>query len=175
MKKLLLTLILSGFLLSCDDDYLDQVPDDRLTFEETFARRATVEQYLANIYSQIPSEFAQRYTTTENSGPWTGASDEAEYVWGFHMGNFLNIGDWNATTQNVSNLWSNFYRGIRAASTFIEAVDLCQDCDPAIISQYKAEARVLRAYYYYNLMRSFGPVILLGETPIPADADLDAL
>ena len=66
MKKLLLTFILSGFLLSCGDDYLDQVPDDRLTFEETFARRATVEQYLANIYSQIPSEFAQRYTTTEN-------------------------------------------------------------------------------------------------------------
>ncbi|MFD2826745.1 RagB/SusD family nutrient uptake outer membrane protein [Leeuwenhoekiella polynyae] len=175
MKKLFLTFILSGLLLSCGDDYLDQVPDDRLTFEETFARRSTVEQYLANIYSQIPSEFAQRYTTTQNSGPWTGASDEAEYVWGFHMGNFLNIGDWNATTQNVSNLWSNFYRGIRAASTFIEAVDQCQDCDPAIISQYKAEARVLRAYYYYNLMRSFGPVILLGETPIPADADLDAL
>ena len=49
MKKLIVTLILSGLLLSCGDDYLDQVPDDRLTFEETFARRCTVEQYLANV------------------------------------------------------------------------------------------------------------------------------
>lgn len=111
MKKIII--LCCGLLMfSCSDDYLDQVPDDRLTFKETFSKQSTVQEYLANIYSQFPNEFAQRYTTTDNSGPWTGASDEAEYVWGFHMGNFMNIGDWNATTQNVSNLWSNFYREV---------------------------------------------------------------
>lgn len=175
MKKLLIALLGSVTLLSCNDDYLDQVPDDRLTFEDTFNNETNVTRYLANVYSQIPGEYAQRYTTTQNSGPWTGGSDEGEYVWGFHMGNWLNIGDWNSTTQEVSNLWSNFYRGIRSASTFIANVDKCADCSPTDIIQYKAEARAVRAYYYYNLMRSWGPVILLGETPIPQDADLNAL
>ncbi|MEH6406223.1 MAG: RagB/SusD family nutrient uptake outer membrane protein [Leeuwenhoekiella sp.] len=174
MKKLLF-LISAFLLLACNDDYLDQVPDDRLTFKETFSKRSTVEQYLANVYSQIPSEMAQRYTTSNNSGPWTGGSDEAEYVWSFHMGNFLNQGNWNATTQEVSNLWSNFYRGIRSASTFIQNVNQCQDCSPDVIEQYTAEARVLRAFYYYNLMRSWGPVILIGDEPIAPDADLDAI
>ena len=122
MKKILI--LISGFmLLSCNDDFMDQVTDYRLTFAETFSKRSTAEQYLANVYSQIPSEMAQRYTTSNNSGPWTGGSDEAEYVWSFHMGNFLNQANWNATTQEVSNLWSNFYRGIRSASTFIQNID----------------------------------------------------
>lgn len=174
MKKILI-IFLGLLAVSCSDDFLDQVPDDRLTFDETFSKRSTVEQYLANIYFRIPNEAAQRYTTTENSGPWTGGSDEAEYVWGFHMGNNLNIGDWNATTQNVSNLWSNFYRGIRAATTFINNVDQCLDCSSDRLIQYKAEARVLRAFFYYNLVRSWGPVMIMGDTPIAPDASVEEI
>lgn len=173
MKKLILMCV--GILfLSCSDDYLDQVPDDRLTFDETFSTRNTVEQYLANVYSTIPSELDQRYLGS-NSGPWIGASDNTEYVWSFHIGNYMNVGDWNPTSQFVSNLWSNFYRAIRNASTLIQNIDMCKDCGEARTNQYIAEARTLRAFYYYNLLRSWGPLILMGEEPIPADADLDAL
>src|SRR5690606_27859834 len=140
---------------SCEDDFLDQVPDDRLTFDQTFSERRTVEQYLAAIYDQIPSELDQRYTSS-NSGPWIGGSDEAEYVWSFHMGNALNIGDWNPTTGHVSTLWSNFYRAIRSSSTFIHNIDKCMDCPPDITRRLVGEARVLRAYFYYNLVRLYG-------------------
>ncbi|PKD20386.1 glycan metabolism protein RagB [Salegentibacter salinarum] len=174
MKKIII-LCCGLMMLSCSDDYLDQVPDDRLTFDETFSKQNTVRGYLANIYSRFPNEFSQRYTTSANSGPWTGASDEAEYVWGFHMGNNLNIADWNATTQNVSNLWSNFYRGIRASTTLINSIDQCQNCSADIKEQYAAEARILRAFYYYNLMRSWGPILLMPETVVPTNANLDEL
>ena len=173
MKKILI-LIVSILLVSCNDDYLDQVPDDRLTFDETFSRRNTVRQYLANIYSRIPDEHSQRYVGA-GAGPWTAASDEADDTWSGNWANSLNIGDWNPTSQNVSNIWSSFYRGIRAASTFIQNVESCQDCTDSDILQYRAEARALRAFFYYNLIRSWGPVILLGEDPIPADADLSEL
>ncbi len=174
MKKIII--LCCGLLMfSCNDNYLDQVPDDRLTFKEAFSKQNTVEEYLADIYHQFPDEFDQRYTTSNNSGPWTGASDEAEYVWGFHMGNYLDIGDWNATTGEVSTLWSNFYRAIRESSTLINNVDQCQNCTDALKKQFIAEARILRAFYYYNLMRTWGPVILMGEDPIPPDADLNEL
>ena len=162
MKRIFFVAI-AFLLLACNDDFLDQVPDDRLTFDATFSQRNNVDQYLANIYSRIPNEMAQRYTTTQHSGPWTGASDEAEYVWSFHWGNYLDVGDWNATTGEVSSLWSNFYRGIRAASTFIQNVDNCQDCQPDRINQYKAEAKALRAFFYYNLC-------LLYTSPSPRDS-----
>ena len=175
MKNIVILFFAAFFITACDNDFLDQVPDDRLTFDETFSRRSTVDQYLANIYSQVPSEFAQRFTTNENSGPWTGASDDAEYVWSFHFGNFLNIGDWNPTSAEVSNLWSAFYQGIRSASTLIANIENCEDCTPIIESQYIAEARILRAFFYYNLMRSYGPVLLLPNTVIAPDADISEL
>ncbi|MAM18176.1 MAG: RagB/SusD family nutrient uptake outer membrane protein [Bacteroidota bacterium] len=173
MKRILI--ILTGIMLfSCNDDFLDQVPDDRLTFDETFESRNTVERYLASIYDQIPSELDQRYTAS-NSGPWIGASDNAEYVWSFHLGNYFNVGDWDPTTGHVSSLWSNFYRAIRASTTFMNNIDQCTDCSEDITNQYIAEARVLRAYFYYNLLRLYGPVILMGENPIPPDAGNEAL
>lgn len=36
--------------------------------------------------------------------------------------------------------------------------------------RYKAEARALRAMFYFYIMRLYGPVILLGETVTPPDA-----
>lgn len=177
-RYIMLRSLICSFLLwsvwSCDNDFLDQVPDDRLTFDQTFSERRTVEQYLSAIYDQIPSELDQRYTAS-NSGPWIGGSDEAEYVWSFHMGNALNLGDWNPTTGHVSTLWSNFYRAIRSSSTFIQNIDKCQDCPPEITNRLVAEARVLRAYFYYNLVRLYGPVLLMGDEPIAPDANLDEL
>lgn len=173
MKKFIL--LFTGLIFfSCNDDYLDQVPDDRLTFEETFSQRNTVEKYLANIYSRIPSELDQR-DTNNHSGPWMGASDEAEYWVSFHFGNFMDIGDWNADSGETNDQWSNYYGGIRDCSTLIQNISKCEDCSDERTSQYVAEARVLRAYYYYNLVRIYGPVLLMGEQPIPADADLKAL
>ncbi|MFP5436562.1 MAG: RagB/SusD family nutrient uptake outer membrane protein [Bacteroidia bacterium] len=173
MKKMIL--IVTGLIFfSCNDDYLDQVPDDRLTFEETFSQRSTVERYLANIYSRVPSELDQR-DTNSHSGPWLGASDEAEYWVSFHFGNFMDIGDWNAASGEVSDHWANYYGGIRDCSTLIQNIGKCANCSDDRTNQYVAEARILRAYFYYNLIRIYGPTILMGETPIPADADLSAL
>lgn len=172
----LFILISAPILLGgCNDDFLDQVPDDRLTFDETFSKENTVEEYLANIYNRIPQETNQRFVTSGNSGPWTAASDEAEYTWSFVWSNNMNIGTWDATTSEVSSLWSNFYRGIRAASTFIQSIDQCEDCSGQRKLQYTAEARTLRAYFYFNLIRTWGPVILMGEEPIDPDADLSGL
>ncbi|UOB18451.1 RagB/SusD family nutrient uptake outer membrane protein [Abyssalbus ytuae] len=173
MKKIIMTLLVL-LALSCNDDFFDQVPDDRLTFEETFSKKTTVEMYLTAVYNHVPSNFDQRYSAS-NSVPATGGSDEGEYVWSFHLGNYFNIGDWNPTTGHVNTLWSNFYQAIRSASTFMLNVNKCQDCTPTDIEKFTAEARVLRAFYYYNLIRLYGPVLIMPETPVEADADLDAL
>ncbi len=170
IKLLITTALISAFGVSCGD-YLDQVPDDRLTLEQTFANESTVEQYLANVFSVLPDELSQRFLAN-NAGPWTGGSDEAEYVWSFVLSNNMNIGTWNPTTGFVNDKWTNYYRGIRKASFFIEHVHECLDCVAQLEIQYKAEARALRAIYYYHLMRLFGPVVLVPDTPISPDADI---
>ncbi|MCG8308953.1 MAG: RagB/SusD family nutrient uptake outer membrane protein [Cytophagales bacterium] len=171
IKILIATVVTTLVSASCSD-FLDQVPDDRLTLEQTFANENTVEQYLANVYSVLPDELSQRHLAN-NAGPWTGGSDEAEYVWSFVSSNDMNIGTWNPTTGFVNDKWTNYYRGIRNASYFMEHIYECQDCVAQLEIQYHAEARALRAIYYYHLIRLYGPVVLLEDTPIPPDAPVE--
>lgn len=163
-----LILLLSG--ISCSG-FLDQVPDDRLTLDVTFEQRGHVEDFLANIYSRLPND-TQRFVGG-NNGPWTGASDEAEFVWPYYYQNEVNLGAWDATTGHVSDMWSNHYQGIRAATYFMENVEQCAQCDSGNVIRYKAEARALRAIFYYNLVRVFGPVITFGDDYLSPDASLE--
>ncbi|RYE23600.1 MAG: RagB/SusD family nutrient uptake outer membrane protein, partial [Sphingobacteriaceae bacterium] len=165
------------FITSCKKGFLDQVPNDRLTLDETFTNRATAEKFLNNIYAWIPDEFGQRNPNTgRNAGIWTGAADEAEFVWGFNQANNVNIGNWDANSGFVNDYWNNFYRGIRSASFFIANIDkVTQDITPEQINQYKNEARALRAMYYFYLIRIYGPVVLLGESVIEPDAPSESV
>ena len=178
MKRLLYISITVLSLSSCKK-FLDQVPNDRLTEGETFTSWATGQKFLNNIYSKVPDEFGQRdggrYNSSDNysnGGIWTGGSDEAEFLWDFVRSNFLNIGSWDASSDFVKAYWTNYYAGIRNAGIFIENADKMQDLQPQLITQYKAEARALRAIYYFQLVRIYGPVVLLGDKIIKPDENL---
>ncbi|NII26077.1 RagB/SusD family nutrient uptake outer membrane protein [Pseudoflavitalea sp. X16] len=178
MKRLLYIGIAFVALSSCKK-FLDQVPNDRLTEEETFNSWATGQKFLNNIYSKVPDEYGQRdggrYASSDNynnGGIWTGGSDEAEFLWDFVRSNFLNIGSWDASSDFVKTYWTNYYAGIRNAGIFIENAHKMQDLQPELITQYKAEARALRAIYYFQLVRIYGPVVLLGDKIIKPDENL---
>ncbi|WP_025145103.1 RagB/SusD family nutrient uptake outer membrane protein [Pedobacter jeongneungensis] len=180
MKKILIYTV--GALLVVGNygckKFLNQVPDDRLTFDQMYQKKATVEQALANVYSTIPDQDQDRSPSAlGNIGPWTAASDEADYT----LPNFsenVNTGAWDATSGSVNYHWQNFYRGIQAASSFMANVTKCTDCNLGgidIVNRYYNEARALRAIYYYYLVRQYGPVVLLGNDPIASDAPLAAI
>lgn len=166
-KSYLNILLLAGSVsfFSCGD-FLDKQPDDMLTMDQVFTNEAEAKSYLANVYSYVMDE-ANPY---ENLSP---VSDEADFVWTGVGANNINNGSWNST--NVPyNTFSRYYRGIRSATVFMNRINECKECDknnPGITTQFKAEARAIRAFYYYNLMRQFGPVPLLQEA-IPVDVQV---
>lgn len=175
MKKILLfaTVLVLTVTTSCKK-YLDQVPNDRLSLDETFNSRSSAEKFLANIYNNIPDEFGQRNPGgNRNAGLWTGGCDEADYDWGFVQSNDVNIGNWDANSGFVSDYWVNYYKGIRSASFFIANVDKVKDMSDQLKAQYRAEAKALRGMFYYYLMRIYGPVVLLGDEVIAPDAGFD--
>ncbi|WP_158828594.1 RagB/SusD family nutrient uptake outer membrane protein [Mucilaginibacter lacusdianchii] len=178
MKKYISILIVAMLTsaTSCKK-FLEQVPDDRLTLDETFSNRATALRFLNNVYSLIPDEFGQRNPdVSKSAGLWTAGSDEAEYVWGFAQTNNLNIGSWDANSGFVNDYWNNFYRGIRSASFFMANIDkVNQDISPEEKVKFKNEARALRAIYYFYLMRLYGPVVILGEDVIEPDAPSESV
>src|ERR1700712_2610324 len=169
---------------SCKKGYLDQVPQDRVTIDQVFAHKNTVDNFLANVYSYIRDESSQRYIDGDNDpqhnhsgGPWTGATDEAEYDWGFVFSNYMNVGAWGPTDGTVNNFWRNYYTGIRSATYFMQHVGECKEITnqangAQLLARYIGEARALRAYYYYSLLKVFGPVVIIGDDAIAPDASL---
>ena len=171
----ILLFILVLFAASCKK-YLDQVPDDRLTVSDIFNTKTNTDAFLANIYHAIPDELAQRYNGTNNSGPWTSGADEAKYNWDFNYGNKLNASTWSPTDGDVDTYWSHFYQAIRNCTYFMQHIDgATNEVTPALKKNYKAEARAMRAYFYFNLLRIYGPVILFkDETVLAPDAPISA-
>ena len=55
------------------------------------------------------------------------------------------------------------YKGIRQASIFIQNIDMNMEFTEAERADLKAQARFVRAYYYWLLLRKYGPVPLLPE------------
>mgnify|MGYP000277500436 FL=1 len=106
-------------------------------------------------------------------GPWTGASDEAEWT-NDKKEKLINNNSIDATEGTmVLYRWKSWFSGIHEAAVFTENVDQA----PLTVTernQWKAEARALRAIYYFYLVRTYGPVPLL-EKDFPMDTPSDEL
>ncbi len=65
-------------------------------------------------------------------------------------------------TGNKINLdiWENSYKVIRQTSIFLGNVDMNKELSEAEVIDMKGQAHFLRAYFYWVLVRTFGPVLL---------------
>ncbi len=142
----------------CKKDYLDTVPDNITTLDNVFTNRIMSEQWLARIYNRVPDPWDQPYTTQ-----WTGMTDEVDYTWiALPMNNGALVPD------GTAGFWNSYYESIRMAAIFLENIDRNKELldvsnGAQLVQQYKGEARFLRAYYYFQLMKIYGPVVLMGE------------
>ncbi len=164
MKKLIQLILVTSLVFISSCDLLDVEIDDRLTMDMVFEDRRTAESFLYNVYSFIPEEHNHDQT------PWVPASDEADFVYrrGYHD---INSGNWDPGSAPFQN-WTRYYQGINNASYFMMNVGGVDELTETQVSQYIAEARFLRAYFYFQLIRQYGPVILLGEEPYPLDGSV---
>lgn len=165
MKKIKLLIVFAlVFVLSGCDSYLDRQPDDPLTADNIFLKYETTLQYLVNVYYWIPNESDQSGQNLHT----TGSSDECSIAF---TGRFTGMYNRNMVSPNVGTSpyrdysYNNMYKGIREATYFMQNLHKCpptelKDEDKKI---WYAEARFLRAYYYYMIIRFYGPVILLED------------
>ncbi|GAB3020373.1 RagB/SusD family nutrient uptake outer membrane protein [Niabella terrae] len=153
--------------------FLDQVPDDVLKEEDIFSSLVNTRAYLAQIYTNMPDDFSARFAPSNYAGPYTGASDEANY-WSLSwvMSNSLNQSTWDNNAGGT--FWTNWYKPVRTATDFIKKVDNANPDEVNAMTRlhYKGEARAMRAIFYYWMMRLYGPVIILdNEVPVNGTGD----
>lgn len=147
---------------SCSDNkFLDETQTTDLDRETVFADSAYTAGFLTQAYVDIgfntePNRFGP--------GGLQSACDEAEFK--MSSSNTTNVmfatGTINPITVS-SDAWDTGYRNIRRLNVFLTNVDKSPMAENAKTT-YKAEARFLRAWYYFTLLQHYGGVPLLGDT-----------
>lgn len=90
---------------------------------------------------------------------WTSAADfvtnQPNYFW--YMGGALN-------TSYTAGFWNCAYDGIGACNTAIDMAVYNTTFSKAELNSYIAEARMMRAVYYFNIVEFFGGVVMITDT-----------
>lgn len=177
LKYLSILLFACFAAVSCDS-FLDRQEDERLSFEKIWEQRSRTQQYFFNVMGYLPndaiSDIPGQSTTSYNTAH--GASDEGDCQWNRTTYTILNNGSWNASSLPNSN-YNHYYAGIRDCNIFLQNVMSCSDAaaTQTELTLWYNCARWARAYYYFLLMRDFGPVFLLGDEIIDVNASLNEL
>lgn len=178
MKKrhlFILALSLStAFGLTSCSDYLDSDKyfDDRITLEKVFTDKQRSEQWLAYAFSFLKDDNADVVSKDRSTNSFCFADDmyygdrDANYdskegAPGQMSYNTFKLGEYTEDSNNGA--WGRCYKGIYQASVFIHNIDQNQEMTAKERLDYKGQARFLRAYYYWLLLRRYGPVPIMPD------------
>lgn len=146
-----LFLLMPVIMVSCY--YLDKKPDNLLTEEMIWQTRANAESYLNNIYGYMHNTDGGDYASI-------GASDESSVcIPGVNVRQMV-AGNWSAASGYFYN-WGTWYVGIRQTFVLeanIDKVPVVEMSDD-LKAQYKAENQFLRGWFYWQLLKQYGPFV----------------
>ena len=170
-------------LTSCEDafgNFLDKQPSNELTKADVLGDYTLLVQNHNDTYN-----FLLHGANRINSSWLDAATDLAESSIGtsgtrttFNIGNYYGSGG----AAELTSVWESRYRGIRKCNITINTLeaDTLNKLRPADIKEdlyntqkanYIAEARFLRAYFYWELFLRYGPVPLV-TTGLDPNGDL---
>lgn len=147
------------FVFSSCGDFLEEIPKDRLSESNFYNSLEDARSAVGAIYSPIrPGVFR---------GPYFLQTEiMADYAHG--RGSTLSIGEYAGlditNIDRVAAIWNGFYRSIRNANIAIEAIPRISSIEETQRNELVAEARFMRAFSYYHLVRHWGAVPLYLNT-----------
>ncbi|WP_347839375.1 RagB/SusD family nutrient uptake outer membrane protein [uncultured Draconibacterium sp.] len=168
INRLLVIFVFAALFVSCNEDYLDRPPLDKISSEAVAQSEGYAEAYLWEIYAFMPNGFCR--TSGHNMGGYGGTSmiDQSTGIAVSKSGwietqNVITPGKMSPTN-NPYNNWKQLYQSIYKANNLIEILDAGVEFDADVAARIKAEARFVRAFQYFDLARRWGDVPLITET-----------
>lgn len=147
---------------------LDLAPSDRFTELTFWQSNDNVNNALNNIYSGIYSSSNVFYNEAMSDNAFTKLGINTGGVDALASGNFT------PTLPRFQSDWAFYYAGIKSCNIFLENVDKNVTLTAAIKDRMKGEARFVRAWHHFNLMKWWGDVPLLNRDISPDEAKVVA-
>ena len=159
MKKInihIITIAVVIILSAACNKKLDLVPEDTMTEQTALKDQATAEAALGDAYIKLYEACkADAYIMGDFS---TGMSSNFS-----GPDNVYYTGAIDPRDQNYNSFWQNNYKAINLANVIINKLPTAGKFDEILKKQYIAEARIIRAYCYSNLIKLYGDGALEGK------------
>ncbi|RYC67989.1 MULTISPECIES: RagB/SusD family nutrient uptake outer membrane protein [Spirosoma] len=172
IKGITLTAMLSLVTFACSDKFLDLSPTGTLRGGDSqLFSKAGIESTLVSTYAQLNGRGFSRAASSFN---WVrGSVSGGDANKGSNPGdaggnsNFTTFQRFELlpTNGDVNDKWRGMYEGISRANAVLRAIpQAAADVSDDDKKRISAEARFLRAHYYFELKRSFNMVPYIDET-----------
>lgn len=163
LQPAVFAIILCAALASCSKNkFLEETTTTNLNEETVFKDSAYAISFLNNIYSNVGFSFSP--TRFNNNGGLDAASSEADVPRVGVAATSTGFADGSITPATVTgDAWSTCYSQIRAVNVYLKhSANL--PFDDYLKKRTAAEARFLRAWYYFTLLKHYGGVPLIGDS-----------
>jgi len=173
MKKIFSTFLIALVLVSqygCEK-VLDKMPDSQITIDKVLSNHNGSQGLLDAAYGEI---YLNRDQISFVMNPLECLTDNAFWAATYNAYSWHN-GDLSLSNPVINwpwsnpseQLWPDFWRGIRLANNAIKYLPQSTAISDQERNTWIAEARVLRCWYYMNLLEFYGPLPWI-EEPLEA-------
>ena len=179
-KKLLYTCIAASFALSLGScsDVMDVTPDGRLSLEEVFANPDYTAAYFYQAIDNFPHKMMNYYwfdnlPSALSDESWSCDDVEGVGAINAYKGQGSARENLFETCYNENfecQYWERYWKSIRTINVFLQNIPTAAVNSETDRSRMTAEAHVLRAYYYLQLIKWYGALPII-KVPFPDDVD----
>ncbi|MCE7061998.1 RagB/SusD family nutrient uptake outer membrane protein [Dyadobacter sp. CY343] len=170
---------MGSVLTSCQENFLDVVPTDRVSDASILSDSVLFESYILNRYMGTRLTDKEAEGTNPGFGRgfeyamWSSLTDESIYnnddnTWLIQRGQIA-----PENTGIAGTFWGRSYRSIREINYALANVDKVPMSEGKK-SRLRGEMQFIRAFRYHDLIRNYGKVVLLGDKVYEISDDLTA-
>lgn len=169
---------IAGLLPACEG-FLEAVPTDRVSINAFYQTQDQIELAINACYDNLSTQLDRLYGLgVDGIGMFGG---ELATVNNANtttiIGRWINIDQFSliSTNQTVKVVWEECYFGIHRCNTLLEKIE-GSEVPEAYKERVSAEAKFLRAFYYFHLVNTFGDIpfsttpVLASEAALPRTA-----
>jgi hypothetical protein len=179
MKKIYISLFVlsSCYFAGCSNDYLDVDQTESISTKDIalFNNDAGAATFVTAIYNKF-LDF--NMSTFSWNGMTSMASDDADK--GSSPGDTGNDKDlmdaltYNASSLSIQEVFEANYQGINRSNQALSIIPQLDQANPALRNRLLGEAKFLRAFMYFTLVKAYGGVPIVDHLPNPS-SDEDRL
>lgn len=164
-NKLIISAI---FAITTFSSCLDLNPISEIGEDSFFKNDTEIETGVTACYNGLQEPIINEWMLTDIRSDVSRAYDKSSSTVEIKNIMALNELEAFASIQEIEAYWNSVYNNIYRCNLVLKNINNVSDETKR--KQFEGEARFIRAYHYFNLVRLFGPVFLVKETITPQEA-----